>query len=229
LRRKLRLQRVEEEVRRRIVLGFFDMLYYSRQFKRHMEIKRAGRMTAIPQLDIPEILVDNEEEHRSEEEEEVGHRAHSQQQREDDERRAAAAGRSRAKSSAAAPARGPDSGSLLSPSTSRAKSQHRSWAGLGDLSSYDTSYGHPLAAPRASRPAASSGHRSQGSAFSFELAEPGAVAGDDGDEATNLGRRGSSVDPAVVRDMLDDSVWVESLRRSATTMRKSGWGSGGFR
>jgi hypothetical protein len=179
--------------------------------------------------------VDNEE-HRSEEEgEEEQHRAHSQQQqREDDERRAAAAaaaaGRSRAKSSAAAPARGSDSGSLLSPSTSRAKSQHRSWAGLGDISSYDTSYGHPLASPRASRPAATSpGHRSQGSAFSFELAEPGAVAGDDGDEATSLGRRGSSVDPAVVRDMLDDSVWVESLRRSATTMRKSGWGSGGFR
>lgn len=216
LRRKLRLQRVEEEVRRRIVLGFFDMLYYSRRFKRHMDTKRAGRMTAIPQLDVPEILVDNEEQ-RAEQQASAG------------------TGRSRAKSSAAATALGSDSGgSLLSPSTSRARTQHRSWAGLGaDLSSYDTSYGHPLAGPRASRQAAAPipGHRSQTSAFSFELTEPGEVMGMDGDEATSFGQRGSTaVDPAVVRDMLDDSIWVESLRRSATTMRKSGWGSqGGFK
>jgi len=52
-------------------------------------------------------------------------------------------------------------------------------------------------------------------------------AGDE-DAGTSLGRRGSTVDPRVVRDMLDDSVWVESLRRSAT-MRKSGWGQGGFK
>ncbi|KAK3310294.1 Ion transport protein-domain-containing protein [Chaetomium strumarium] len=212
LRRKLRLQRVEEEVRRRIVLGFFDTVYYSRQFKRHMETKRAGRMTAIPQLDVPEILVDND-----------GHEEEERRQREQ-----TTAGRSRAQSTAAAPVLGSASSSLLSPSTSRARSpQHRSWAGLGaDLSSYDTSYGHPLAGPRASKPAASAaGHLSQSSAFSFELSGPGEVAGDDADEATNLGRRGSSVDPAVVRDVLDNSVWVESIRRSATTMKKGGgWG-----
>jgi hypothetical protein len=57
----------------------------------------------------------------------------------------------------------------------------------------------------------------------------GEGVGGDGDDGTSLGRRGSAVDPSVVRDMLDDSVWVESLRRSATTMRKSGWGSGGFK
>jgi hypothetical protein len=237
LRRKLRLQRVEEEVRRRIVLGFFDMLYYSRKFKRHMEKKRAGRMTAIPQLDIPEILVDNEE-HRPKRDEETSEEEdpyHQKRQKHQDQQQQqhAAASRSRAKSSAAATTLGSDSGSLLSPSSSRAKSQHRSWAGLGaDLSSYDTSYGHPLAEPRASsssRPAASpAGHRSQASNFSFELSEPGVVAGDDADEATSLGRRGSAVDPRLVRDMLDDSVWVESLRRSAT--RKSGWGAqGGFK
>jgi hypothetical protein len=234
LRRKLRLQRVEEEVRRRIVLGFFDMLYYSRQFKRHMDKKRAGRMTAIPQLDIPEILVDNEE-HKSEQGEGGGGQGGQEQQR---QQQHPTASRSRAKSSAAVTTPVDGSGSLLSPSSSRAKSsQHRSWAGLGaDLSSYDTSYGHPLAGPRGSRPAAaaaassaSPARQSQGSTFSFELTEPGLVAGDDADEATSLGRRGSSVDPSVVRDMLDNSVWVESLRRSAT--RKSGWGgpSGGFK
>ncbi|KAL2137077.1 hypothetical protein VTI74DRAFT_9683 [Chaetomium olivicolor] len=237
LRRKLRLQRVDDEVRRRIVLGFFDMLYYSRQFKRHMEIKRAGRMTAIPQLDVPEILVDNEEQHTSENDQ------HTQQQQPSHElpptSPTTTTTRSRAKSSATATATTVGS-SLLSPSTSRAvRSQHhRSWAGLGaDLSSHDTSYGHPLASPRASRSAASPGgrHRSQMSAFSFELTEPGGrgggvVTGDDTDEATSLGRRDEgAVDPALVRDMLDDSVWVESLRRSATTMKKSGWGQGGFK
>ncbi|CAI4213670.1 unnamed protein product [Parascedosporium putredinis] len=60
LRRRARLQRVEEEVRRRVVLGFFETLYWSRQFQRHMERKRAGRMAAVPQLDIPDILVDDE-------------------------------------------------------------------------------------------------------------------------------------------------------------------------
>ncbi|KAG7131389.1 hypothetical protein HYQ46_009700 [Verticillium longisporum] len=61
LRRRARLQRVDEEVRRRIVLGFFDTLYYSRQFKKHKERKQAGRMTAVPQLDIPHIFVDDED------------------------------------------------------------------------------------------------------------------------------------------------------------------------
>ncbi|EAQ90812.1 hypothetical protein CHGG_02747 [Chaetomium globosum CBS 148.51] len=239
LRRKLRLQRVEEEVRRRIVLGFFDMLYYSRQFKRHMEKKRAGRMTAIPQLDIPEILVDNEE--RQSEQGDGGgggqggqEQQKQRQQQQQQQQQHSPVSRSRAKSSAAVTTPVEGSGGLLSPSTSRAKSaQHRSWAGLGaDLSSYDTSYGHPLAGPRGSRPAAaaaSPARQSQGSTFSFELTEPGLVAGDDADEATSLGRRGSSVDPSVVRDILDNSVWVESLRRSAT--RKSGWGgaAGGFK
>lgn len=239
MRRKLRLQRVEEEVRRRIVLGFFDMLYYSRQFKRHMEKKRAGRMTAIPQLDIPEILVDNEE--RQSEQGDGGgggqggqEQQRQRQQQQQQQQQHSPVSRSRAKSSAAVTTPVEGSGGLLSPSTSRAKSaQHRSWAGLGaDLSSYDTSYGHPLAGPRGSRPAApaaSPARQSQGSTFSFELTEPGLVAGDDADEATSLGRRGSSVDPSVVRDMLDNSVWVESLRRSAT--RKSGWGgaAGGFK
>ncbi|KAL2168472.1 hypothetical protein VTG60DRAFT_7274 [Thermothelomyces hinnuleus] len=243
LRRKLRLQRVEEEVRRRIVLGFFDMIYYSRQFKRHLETKRAGRMTAIPQLGIPEILVDNDD-HQSEDDEGRNKDGQQQQQQEQQQRQQQqqqqqpAVTRSRAKSSAAATTLGGQgSGSLLSPTFTRTRSQHRSWAGLGaDLSSYDTSYGHPLAGPRSSRPAgsSSSGQRSEANHFSFELSEPGLVAGDDADEATSLGNRGSAVDPAAVREMLDDSEWVKSLRRSATRKsgaRKSGWGGvggGGF-
>ncbi|KAH7218206.1 Ion transport protein-domain-containing protein [Fusarium oxysporum] len=60
LRRRARLQRVDDQVRRGVVLGFFDTLYYSRQFKKHMLRKHSARMTAVPQLNIPEILVEND-------------------------------------------------------------------------------------------------------------------------------------------------------------------------
>ena len=61
LRRRYRLQRVEEEVRRRIVIGFFDTLYWSRQFRRRQELRNSARMVTIPQFAVPEILVDDQD------------------------------------------------------------------------------------------------------------------------------------------------------------------------
>ncbi|KAL1638805.1 calcium channel protein [Diplodia intermedia] len=52
LRRKARLQRVEESVQRKIVIGFFDTLFWARRFRRALEAKRAGRMTAVPQFEF---------------------------------------------------------------------------------------------------------------------------------------------------------------------------------
>ncbi|EOD48682.1 putative calcium channel subunit cch1 protein [Neofusicoccum parvum UCRNP2] len=52
LRRKARLQRVEESVQRKIVIGFFDTLFWARRFRRVLEAKRAGRMTAVPQFEF---------------------------------------------------------------------------------------------------------------------------------------------------------------------------------
>jgi len=188
------------------------MLYYSRQFKRAMEHKHSGRMTGIPQLDVPEILVENE----------------------DDRGRSGDASGYRA--SAGAPTRsrgGPGGGAYLSAEDARASSSshQRSFSGMSaDLSSFDTSFDHPLAGPRASGPG-SPGHRNQVSAFSFELHEPaGGGGGAVEDEATSPtagGGRGSSVSPAQVREMLDDSVWMESIRRSATMKRNTQWGGGG--
>lgn len=40
------------------------MVYYSRQFKRHQEVKNSGRMTVVPQFGVPEIFIDNDEESR---------------------------------------------------------------------------------------------------------------------------------------------------------------------
>lgn len=59
LRRRARLQRVEEAVRRNTVIGFFDTLYYAREFRRAVERKKSGRMTDVPQFTVPEIFVDD--------------------------------------------------------------------------------------------------------------------------------------------------------------------------
>ncbi|KAI1375540.1 Ion transport protein-domain-containing protein [Hypoxylon crocopeplum] len=190
LRRRARLQRVEEEVRRRVVVGFFDTVYWSRRFKRHMDKKRSARMTAIPQLDVPDIFVDDEED-----------RQRASQQR----------------STMAAPPASTTSSDFLAVSDV-ARPQHRSWSSSTDISTYDSSQTHPLSLPRASP--SMPGHRTQASAFSFELQDPGTGSGENS-------RRGSSVSPAQVRELLDDSVWVESIRRSATirkSVRRSDWG-----
>ncbi|KAK3941855.1 calcium-channel protein cch1 [Diplogelasinospora grovesii] len=232
LRRRARLQRVEEEVRRRIVLGFFDMLFYSRKFKRHMALKRSARMTAVPQLDVPEILVDNEEERAQA-------AAATNNNNNNNNNTNNGAGRARSATTTGT------SGAFLSADDALGPHQHqhhhRSWSGMSaDMSSYDTSYGHPLATPRASGPSAP-GHRNQTNTFSFELQEPSwmpdgmsgvepfddgtAVVGGGDGAGSGASRRGSSVSPAQVREMLDDSVWMASIRRSAT-MRRSH--SGGY-
>lgn len=60
LRRRARLQRVEEAVRRNTVIGFFDTLYWSREFRRKVQSKKSARLSMIPQFTVPEIFVDGE-------------------------------------------------------------------------------------------------------------------------------------------------------------------------
>ncbi|KAH8675332.1 ion transporter [Xylariales sp. PMI_506] len=191
LRRRARLQRVEEEVRRRVVLGFFDTLYWARKFKRHMDKKRAGRMTAVPQLDVPDIFVEDNDD----------------QQKPPQRATMAATPRARAATTAS---------DFLTASDAM-RPQHKSWASGGDISMFESNTAHPLSLPRAAP--SMPGHRADNSAFSFELQEPGTSSGENS-------RRGSAVSPAQVRELLDDSVWVESIRRSATvrkSVRKTDW------
>ena len=61
LRRKARLQRVEEAVNRNVVVGFFDTLYWSRRFRKAMDAKKNARVTAIPQFGVPEIFVQGDD------------------------------------------------------------------------------------------------------------------------------------------------------------------------
>jgi hypothetical protein len=86
---------------------------------------------------------------------------------------------------------------------------------------------HPLSIPPRQRQGRSSdeqqqlheplspGHRTNASAFSFELHEPP-------DEGLGEDRDTSTLGPNQVREMLDDSVWLQSIRRSAT-IRRSAW------
>ncbi|KAK5115969.1 hypothetical protein LTR62_000425 [Meristemomyces frigidus] len=66
LRRRARLQRVEEAVNRNVVVGFFDTLYWSRRFRRATNAKRNARMTAIPTFGVPEIYVHADEDDATE-------------------------------------------------------------------------------------------------------------------------------------------------------------------
>lgn len=62
LRRRARLQRVEEAVRRNVVIGFFDTMFWSRAFRRKRHVPESARMTGVPSFTIPEIFVDDPEE-----------------------------------------------------------------------------------------------------------------------------------------------------------------------
>ena len=61
LRRRARLQRVKEEVDRRIVKGFFDMMFWFRQFRSRHDYRHSARMVNVPQFAVPEIFVDDQD------------------------------------------------------------------------------------------------------------------------------------------------------------------------
>ncbi|CAK7567807.1 MAG: calcium channel protein [Sporothrix epigloea] len=206
LRRRARLQRVEEEARRRVVLGFFNTLYWSRKFKRHMLNKYPERRAATTQLNIPNIFVDDEDD------------------------RAAETGPGAV---VFVPPAQAGSAFLSADGAAGSSHHHRSWSGASmDISHHDTGYAHPLSATLTSRLSTQTGYGAlqppqrhqhhSSSASSFELQETGGHSGSNGS------RRGSEVSsmsgsgsPGLVREMLDDSIWLDSIRRSAT-QRRSG-------
>jgi voltage-dependent calcium channel len=61
LRRRARLQRVHESIRRNTVVSFFNTVYWSRHFRRMMEQRRNSRLGAPPQMPVPEIFIEDPE------------------------------------------------------------------------------------------------------------------------------------------------------------------------
>lgn len=176
LRRRARLQKVDDEIQRRTVQGFFEMVRLSRIFRKHMAKKHAGRMTAIPQLNLPEIFVDDGDDNSDVPKTPVD-----------------APGSPDAMLSAGA---GPSNTSAW-PTTSAAGRSH------------------PLSLPRI----VTHGLSPPGtpSALSFDIARSEHSQGSG--ERSRRGSSGGGVSPAQAREMLDDSVWVQSIRKSKTTRK----------
>ncbi|KAJ5491210.1 hypothetical protein N7539_002777 [Penicillium diatomitis] len=202
LRRRARLQRVEEAVRRNTVIGFFDTLYWSRQFRRAVERKKSSRMTAVPQFTVPEIYVEDPmEEDRDE---------HAP--------------------GAMTPQNPVDADSSFSPmlsptSTSRGRAESSPTGRGVNLPRLDTSFGgrssggntptewssiSPSRTPR----------RLYDERDSFDTSQR-----DESVPGTDHSRQNSGISVNDVMQSLDNSAWGESIRRSFT-QRRSGDRSG---
>lgn len=178
-------------------------------------------MTGVPQLDLPDILVDDEE------------------QREKRKTSSSALlnpyGPQSPSTPGSAGLRSPTTGAaFLSPNEARnsggaggATSHQKTWsAHSADLTlqtNFDSSGAvHPLSMPRAGEASSAKGdaHQSTHSAFSFEL--PGSANSSAANSRRNS-RSNSAVSPIQMSQILDDSIWMASIRRSATMKRKPGW------
>lgn len=177
LRRRARLQKVDDEIQRRTVQGFFEMVRLSRIFRKHMEKKRAGRMAGVPQLNLPEIFVEDGDDNSD---------------------------------VPKTPVDAPGSpGDMLSAGTG--PSQQSAWPGASAAGR-----SHPLSLPRLVTHGLSPPGTPSATSFDIARSEHSQGSG----ERSRRGSSAGGVSPAQAREMLDDSVWVQSIRKSKT-MRKA--------
>lgn len=230
LRRRARLQRVDEAVRRNVVIGFFDTVYWSRQFRNHMASKHAGRMTMVPTFTVPEIFVDDEAAH-----DEYGVSPF------DGNNSGGLGPPSTAPSSAVS---SPRMGAVTPPSGSE-NGETMSRMGLLSRTSTNSIQQTPTASPTRSRgppliiPTQGHGHGHTGSdvsenwhmaaAMSPARSRPSSPLGVEPAEGSGAARSraGSNVSARDVLEVLEDSAWGESIRKSFSMRRPSGDGGGG--
>lgn len=214
LRRRARLQRVEEAVHRNIVVGFFDTLYWSRRFRRAMDAKKSARMTAVPSFGVPEILVQDE-----------GGDDVAQARKFDipslsitpvdpdpsDTAESLGVGR--------APAGSPDAGSSASGMRDRSPSIQLS------PTASPTREGFNLGSRHRPSPSSSSIQPDWHFAAAMEgvsrPSPPGSPGLSDTDATAARSRANSAVSQHEMMGMFQDSAWGESMRRSFTTKRSS--------
>ena len=197
LQRRALLQRVDEAVRRNIVIGFFDTVYWYRLFRRRMEHRNAGVMTAVPQFTVPEIYVEHDEE------DSTGPSAQGDHLDPFSDR------------TPVSPTMGHVRGATTPPSgRSRAPTLR---TGDRTNSIQETPTTSPTRSPTRSPPGAL---RRQGS--DSDLGDGWRLSTLDVDEPVGgRSRAGSSVSAQDVLEVLDNSAWGESIRRSFTTRRQS--------
>ena len=204
LRRRARLQRVEEEVRRRIVRGFFDMMFWSRQFRSRLDFRHSARMVHIPQFAVPEIFVDDQDVVSPQDPDfpssapGVPPKDGSPQGRPSLD---AGGLRHRGDSIGGSPSRSSQSSNTVSPQLSPYRGGH-SPTPSGDSSAFQLGGYDGAGEPHGSQHTTPVGGRS---------------------------RAGSSVDRQNVLDVFDNSAWGESIRRSFTLSRRATRGRGSRR
>lgn len=200
LRRRARLQRVEEAVRRNTVVGFFDTLYWSREFRRKIDRKKSGRMSAVPTFTVPEIFVDNPGDD-PEEHDQPGSGAVTPQTQPDLDGNfppmlSPVSQHRRAESSPTANRNAlPRINTNLSGSVSGSNTPTREWSGIS-----------PSITPR----------QMYGERTSFDTTET-----HEAPPASDTSRHNSGMNVQDVMHSLDNSAWGESIRRSFT-QRRSG-------
>ncbi|KAL4886544.1 Ion transport protein-domain-containing protein [Aspergillus karnatakaensis] len=198
LRRRAKLQRVEEAVRRNTVIGFFKTLTAAREFRKRIEHKKSARMTFVPQFNVPEIFVDDESQDNQQSHGGPGPHVPGLD-----------TNISRA---------GP---SMLSPT-----SPGRGEAGPSQLPRIDTSVGGRLNS-EASSPSEwsaisiglSPGGRER--AHTMSSYDAGPEHPGDASAASAHSRHNSAMSVQNVMQSLGDSAWGESIRRSFTQRRRS--------
>ena len=213
LRRRARLQRVEEEVNRRVVKGFFDMMYWTRKFQDRLNFRHSARMVNVPQFAVPEIFIDDQDAPPSNEQ--VGA---SLQDPFTDEPVNVSPVHHRQASNTQRPGR---------PSLDTSGIRHR-----GDHHARDNSLS-PGASPYLGA-SLSPRHSPSGSAaaagdFNWTLdggAASGSLSAAHRSPTHVRSRAGSSVNQNVL-DVFDNSAWGESIKRSFTTRRSGTRGGRG--
>ena len=210
LRRRARLQRVEEDVHRKVVIGFFDMLYWSRQFRRKKELRHSARMVTVPQFAVPEIFVDDQD---------------ALSPRVDDFSPPSPGAVSPLGTSPTHTRTGSGYGLGLGTSPPSGGSHHRGDSFASSLSRSDYSFGDGTSpSSRSRRPSHPFDEGDERSWFDR--------AGDDPAHREEVGGAGrsrgnsSTADRLDVRQVFEESAWGESIRRSFTLRRNGTRGRG---
>lgn len=219
------MQRVEEEARRRVVVGFFDTIYWQRQFRRYLDRHSLARVTEVPNFAVPEIIVDDEDQ--------------SDFSRDEGNRNVFDGDVSPLLSPVDAP-----SGATIRDSFTLSGAENRlssdlSYRGAASSSGDRHRRGtdasatgsHSSLGPYPPSPTTLAPHRPSGSAYSFDMDMPpvsnmtggvpeSRVVG--GGEHSRRGSGVSAVSAENVLEVFQDSAWGESLRKSYTQRRSKG-------
>jgi hypothetical protein len=219
LRRRARLQRVEEAVNRNVVVGFFDTLYWSRRFRRAIDSKKSARMTAVPSFGVPEIFVQDEEGDDVTQAKKFHVPSVSITQVDDEAN--ATLGVDRALSTSGSDAAGPSS-------WSRGDVRHRSTS-IQTTPTGSPNHSQPSSpqlSPHHHRPSPSQDRIQPdwhfAAALENALTPPGSPRLTGGDASLGRSRASSAVSQSdMMMDTFGTSAWGESMRRSVTTNRRT--------